>query len=401
MTNEEYIDKHSNDDVRKLALSHIPDGVDALWCMQQIEGRQLAKKKLPLWTQTRGLWFPPKLAMEQCSSEPAAQYKRTIAERLLPDKDQRTMLIDLTGGFGVDFSFLAPIFERAVYVEQQPILCKIAEHNFPLLGLYNAKEVCADCLGDTLAGLHDVSLLYLDPARRDEAKRKMVALEDCSPNVVEMQNILLDKAAIVMTKLSPMLDISMALRKLGHVTEIHVVSVRGECKELLFILSKSKAAPTIHCVNLETTDPEVVCPIGESSKQHAKLCDEMGDYLYEPNASVLKAGVQDEVARSYHLLKLHSDSHLYTCNEWRDDYPGRSFKVVDSCGFSKHDLRRMLSDIRQANITVRNFPATADELHKKLKLKDGGNIYLFATTMANGQHILIKCKKHTKTPPYS
>ncbi|MBP5629270.1 MAG: hypothetical protein J6X27_05445, partial [Bacteroidaceae bacterium] len=138
MTNEEYIDKHSNDDVRKLALSHIPDGVDALWCMQQIEGRQLAKKKLPLWTQTRGLWFPPKLAMEQCSSEPAAQYKRTIAERLLPDKDQRTMLIDLTGGFGVDFSFLAPIFERAVYVEQQPILCKIAEHNFPLLGLHNA-----------------------------------------------------------------------------------------------------------------------------------------------------------------------------------------------------------------------------------------------------------------------
>ena len=393
MTNEEYIEKHCNDDVRKLALSRIPDGVDALWCMQQIEGRQLAKKKLPRWAETKGLWFPPKLAMEQCSSEPTAQYKRAIAERLLPDKDQRTLFVDLTGGFGVDFSFLASLFERAVYVEQQPDLCRIAEHNFPLLGLNNAEGVCADCLGYTLDGLRNISLVYLDPARRDEAKRKMVALEDCSPNVVEMQDTLLDKAALVMMKLSPMLDISMALRKLGSVTELHVVSVRGECKELLLILSKSKSVPTIHCVNLETTDPEVVHPIGEDSKQQAKLCDEMGNYLYEPNASVLKAGVQDDVARSHNLLKLHNDSHLYTCNERKDSYPGRSFKVVDSCGFGKNDMRRMLSDTQQANITVRNFPATADELHKKLKLRDGGDIYLFATTLADRRHVLIKCIK--------
>lgn len=401
MTNEEYIDKHSNDDVRKLALSHIPDGVDALWCMQQIEGRQLAKKKLPLWAQTRGLWFPPKLAMEQCSSEHAAQYKLHAVERLLADKKERNTLVDLTGGFGVDFSFIASVFRNAVYVEKQPELCKIAEHNFSLLGIDHVEVICADSISYLQSCQSNISLVYLDPARRDEAKRKMVALEDCSPNVVEMQDTLLDKAALVMMKLSPMLDISMALRKLGSVTELHVVSVRGECKELLLILSKSKSVPTIHCVNLETTDPEVVHPIGEDSKQQAKLCDEMGNYLYEPNASVLKAGVQDDVARSHNLLKLHNDSHLYTCNEWRDDYPGRSFKVVDSCGFGKHGLRRMLSDIRQANITVRNFPATADELHKKLKLKDGGDIYLFATTMANGQHILIKCKKHTKTPPYS
>ena len=393
MTNEEYIEKHCNDDVRKLALSHIPGEVDALWCMQQIEGRQLAKKKLPLWAQTKGLWFPPKLAMEQCSSEHTALYKRAIAERILPNKDQRTTLVDLTGGFGVDFSLLASLFEKSVYVEQQPDLYRIAIHNFPLLGVNNAEGICADCLGDTLSGLHNISLAYLDPARRDEAKRKMVALENCSPNVVEMQDILLDKASLVMMKLSPMLDISMALRKLGSVIEVHVVSVRGECKELLFVLSKSKVIPTIHCVNLGTTDPDVVCPIGESFKQQAKLCDEIGDYLYEPNASTLKAGVQDEVARKYNLLKLHSDSHLYTCNEWRNDYPGRSFRVVESCSFAKNDLRRMLSDTKQANITVRNFPATADELHKKLKLKDGGDIYLFATTMANGRHVLIKCIK--------
>ena len=393
MTNEEYIEKHSSDDVRKLALSHIPDEVDALWCMQQIEGRQIAKKKLPLWAQTKGLWFPPKLAMEQCSSEPTAQYKRAIAERLLSNKDQRTMLVDLTGGFGVDFFFLASLFERAVYVEQQPDLYRVATHNFPLLGLDNAEGNCAECIGDTLSGLHNISLAYLDPARRDDAKRKMVAMEDCSPNVVEMQDRLLDKASLVMVKLSPMLDISMALRKLDSVIEVHVVSLRGECKELLFVLSKNKSTPNIYCVNLKTTDPDVVCPIRDIYNQQANLCDEIGDYLYEPNASVLKAGVQDKVAHNYNLLKLHSDSHLYTCNERRDNYPGRSFKVVDSCRFGKHDLRRILSDTKQANITVRNFPSTADDLHKKLKLKDGGDIYLFATTMANGRHVLIKCTK--------
>lgn len=393
MTNEEYIEKHCSDDVRKLALSHIPDGVDALWCLQQIEGRQLAKKKLPLWAQTTGLWFPPKLALEQCSSEPTARYKQAIAERILADKDRRTMLVDLTGGFGVDFYFLASLFKRAVYIEQQHDLHRIAVHNFPLLGLDNAEGICADCLGDTLSGLHNISLVYLDPARRDEAKRKMVALEDCSPNVVEMMERLLDKASLVMVKLSPMLDISMALHKLRSVVEIHVVSLRGECKELLFVLSKNKATPTIHCVNLETTDPDVICPIGESFKKQAKLSDQIGDYLYEPNASVLKGGVQDNVASNYNLLKLHNDSHLYTCNERRDNYPGRSFKVIDSCSFGKHDLRHILSDTKQANITVRNFPTTADELHKKLKLKDGGDIYIFATTMANGRHVLIKCVK--------
>lgn len=393
MTNEEYIEEHYSDDVRKLALSHIPDGVDALWCLQQIEGRQLAKKKLPLWAQTKGLWFPPRLAMEQCSSEATALYKRRIAERLLPDAEERTTCVDFTGGYGVDFSFLASLFENATYVEKQPELCRIAEHNFTTLGIDNAEVVCADCMSSAQFGHNKISLAYLDPARRDDAKRKMVALEDCSPNLMEMQDTLLQRASLIMVKLSPMLDISMALHKLRSVIEIHVVSLRGECKELLFVLSKNKATPTIHCVNLETIDPDVICPIGESFKQQAKLPDKIGDYLYEPNASILKAAVQDKVASNYNLLKLHGDSHLYTSNEFRNDFPGRSFKVIDSCSFGKHDLHRILSDIKQANITVRNFPATAEELRNRLKLKDGGNIFLFATTLVDERHVLIKCVK--------
>lgn len=393
MTNEEYIEKHRNDDVRKLALSHLPEEVDALWCMQQIEGWQTAKKKLPRWADAKGLWFPPKMAMEQCSSEATASYKRRIVERLLPNERERKLLVDLTGGYGVDFSFLATLFDKAVYVERQPELCRIAKHNFPVLGIGNAEVVYADSLSDSLHGQHKITLAYLDPARRDDAKRKMVAVEDCSPNVTEIQDTLLEKASLVMVKLSPMLDIRMALRKLTSVREIHVVSVRGECKELLFVLGKENAKPTIHCVNLDTEDPDIVSSLEEKDNLHVKLCDEMGIFLYEPNASILKAGIQDHVACRYNLSKLHSDSHLYTSDESIRDFPGRFFKIEDMCSFGKRELREMLRETQQANITIRNFPASAEELRKRFKLKDGGNIFLFATTLADGRHVLIKCVK--------
>lgn len=395
MTNEEYIERHRSDDVRKLALSRIPEGIDALWCMQQIEGWQTAKKKLPLWAQTKGLWFPPRLAMEQCSSEPTAQYKLHTVERLMADKKKRNTLVDLTGGFGVDFSFIASVFRNAVYVEKQLELCRIAEHNFSLLGIDNVEVICADCISYLRSCQSNISLVYLDPARRDEARRKMVALEDCSPNIVEMQDSLLKKASFAMVKLSPMLDISMALRKLNTVKEVHVVSVRGECKELLFILGNNNVETTIHCVNLETKDSDIVFALGDCTKIPVELFDEMGVFLYEPNASVLKAGLQDHVAYNLDLAKLHCDSHLYTSNRYREDFPGRIFRVEDMCSFAKRELREMLSGTEQANITIRNFPATTEELRKRLKLREGGHIYLFATTLADGHHALIKCVKAT------
>ena len=393
MTNEEFIHLHRDDDVRKLALKRMPEGVGAQWCLQQIEGRQLAQRKLPRWAAADGLWFPPRLAVEQCSGEATALYKRRIIERLLPDAADRETLADLTGGYGVDFSYMAPLFAQACYVERQEELCRIARHNFPLLCLGDAEVVCAEA-EEWAKRPAKLSLAYLDPARRDNADRKVVALEDCSPNAASLQDTLLDRSTLTLTKLSPMLDICMALRKLKDVREVHVVSVRGECKELLLVQGKPPAESTmVHCVNLGSDDPDVVCPMEKGLAAQAKLCDGMGIFLYEPNASILKAGVQDFVAASHGLEKLHRDSHLYTGDKRVEDFPGRSFMVEGCCSFGKRELREMLKDIRQANITVRNFPATAAQLRTRLKLKEGGNTYLFATTASDGRHLLVKCRK--------
>ena len=236
-------------------------------------------------------------------------------------------------------------------------------------------------------------LAFLDPARRDNAGRKMVALEDCTPDVVAMQDWLLENAHIVMVKLSPMLDISMLLRKLTHVKEIHVVSVRGECKELLVVLSKDIERRKLFCVNLESDDPAITRSLDEKTTRLPELADEMGAFLYEPNASVLKAGVQDSVGQQLGLRKLHPNSNLFTGNEWRTNFPGRSFAVEGTSGFGKRELKAFLQGITQANITVRNFPASTAELRKKLDLKEGGETYLFATTMKDGQHRLVRCRK--------
>lgn len=257
MTNEDYILAHRSDDVRRLALTKAPDGIDHRWCLQQIEGWQLAQRKLPQWEQTEGLWYPPRLSMEQCSSEDTALYKREVIERLIPETE-RTAMTDLTGGLGVDFSYLAPLFREATYVEILPELRKLAEHNLPLLGLPNATISEPD--NSSFCTLHS-SFLFIDPARRDTAGRKTVDIEDCTPNLLELQDQLLANAQWVMVKLSPMLDISQALRKLKDVSEIHVVSLHGECKELLFVLSHDvPQSPTIHCVNLGTDEDVMTSP---------------------------------------------------------------------------------------------------------------------------------------------
>ena len=382
----------------------MPEGVDGPWCLQQIEGRQLAVGKLPKWAANDDLWFPARLSIEQCSSEATALYKRQIIERLLPNSADRQSMIDFTGGMGVDFSFIAPLFLDAVYVEKQKSLCDIARHNLPLLGLPNAKIVNTECSmtphllprgGENTPPLGEVwrGLAFLDPARRDNAGRKMVALEDCTPDVVAMQDWLLENAHIVMVKLSPMLDISMLLRKLTHVKEIHVVSVKGECKELLVVLSKDIEGRKLFCVNLESDDPAITRSLDEKTTRLPELADEMGAFLYEPNASVLKAGVQDSVGQQLGLRKLHPNSNLFTGDEWTTDFPGRSFAVEGTSGFGKRELRTFLQGITQANITVRNFPASTAELRKKLDLKEGGETYLFATTMKDGQHRLVRCRK--------
>lgn len=430
MSNEEFILSHLEDDVRSLALKKMPEGIDALWVLKQIEGYQTAKRKLPSWAEVKGLWFPPKLSMEQCSSQSTAEYKALLLRRLLQKgssknrlspKDDRPCeksLVDLTGGFGVDFSYMSREVDKAIYVERQEELCEAARHNFPLLNLANAEvhnEECESFLNalssDNPAIHFGVSssdapatrfgAYFIDPARRDDVGKKVFFIEDCTPDLTVLQNVMLSTADYIIVKLSPMLDITQALRSLKNVREVHVVSVKGECKELLFVM-QSILTPNVtesisyHCVNLDTDEDSFVCPDTYNAGVVYIEIPCQGQYLYEPNASIMKAGMQDAFAEKYGLEKLHPHSNLFIGETLKANIPARSFLITDLCDFSKSSIRTMLKDVCQANITIRNFPSTVPGLRKRLKVKEGGAVYLFATTLKDGKHVLIKCEKPKK-----
>jgi len=431
MTDQEYIRHHKDDPVRPLALRPMPEGVNRTWVLQQIEGYQLAKKKLPHWAaiydEGKDLHFPPRLSLEQCSSEATAKYK---AQEISIFNCQFSIIIDLTGGFGVDFSYLAPHFSRAVYVEQQAALCDVARHNLPLLGLHHAEVInlpSEEALATVFSPSGEVRgelkgvFIFLDPARRNSAGNKVFCLEDCSPDITQLQDTLLNIGDAIMVKLSPMLDITQALRQLRCVTDVHIISVKGECKELLIIMRKDKAPDqpiTFHCVNLETEEEEFdspPAPLLERGEEYALSVSEKADktfcncsplskrgvrgesvgssFLFEPNASILKAGLQDVFGARYGLSKLHPNSNLFVGKEPIPRVPARQFRIVDVTDFSKANLKHFLKGISHANLTIRNFPATVQELRKRLKLKEGGSDYLFATTLSDGSHVLIRCEK--------
>ena len=399
MTNEEYILLHRKDDVRALALRKAEDGVDIKWCLQQIEGWQKACEKLPRWSQVDGLWYPPALSMEQCSSEHTAEYKKTLVSRLLPDASERLCFADLTGGYGIDFSYMASLFAESCYVERSAELCRVAEHNFNVLSLNGAKVICADSTEFLHSAATNYSLLYLDPARRDGVGRKTVAIGDCTPDIGAILDGLLRTSRYIIIKLSPMLDISAALVVLKCVREVHVVSVKGECKELLFVLdAQYEGMPTYHAVNLASADEPFICSHEQKSDAVLSVAGQsialaQGMYLFEPNASVLKAGVQDVLCQHYGVAKLHPMSNLFISRDPVEVFPGRAFKVVGYCGFGKKELRTMLGETKRANLAIRNFPSTVADLRKKLRLAEGGDLYLFATTLADGSHVLVRCAK--------
>ena len=383
-----------------LALRPCPDGVDLQWCLQQIEGWQTACRKLPFWAADgngearEDVWFPPRISMEQCSSQETAQYKAQVAVRVMGSEANCGEIVDLTGGYGVDFSYMARHFRHATYVEKQPHLCEIMKHNLPHLGLDNVDVVNADCTDfvntELKADCHRV--IFADPARRDNAGRKVVALRDCTPDIAELQDALMERAKVLIAKLSPMLDISLALRSLRNVAEVHVISVRGECKELLLVMTRDAVPdyPAFYCVNI-TDETDVFHHTGPV--EAPVIANGVLQYLYEPNASILKAGMQDALCGRYGVAKLHAMSNLLTSEKLVDNFPGRSFRVMATSTFGKKDIREILNGVSQANLAIRNFPSTVDELRKRLKLKDGGDVYLFATTIAGGQHILVKAIK--------
>lgn len=395
-SNEEFIRQHLNEDPLSLALKKVPEGVDLQWCLRQIEGHALARKKLPELAAIEGIWFPPRLSMEQCSSEATAKYKQAIVRRL-----GGTSLTDLTGGFGIDFCYMAQGMQKATYIEQQEVLCEAARHNFPLVGLQNAEVINTSC-EEFLENAENItpsehSIIYLDPARRNDHGEKVFSISDCTPDVSELQDALTRKAGYVMIKLSPMLDISQALRQLRNVAEIHVVSVKGECKELLFVLSeKEQKELTYHCVNLETSDEPFSVTQTQVQGISPKIAPpniEAGLYLFEPNASIMKAGMQNAFAEHYDLQKLHPMSNLFVGERNIENIPARQFVIEGTSDFQKAGLKDFLHGMKQANIAIRNFPSTVEKLRKRLKLKDGGNIYLFATTLADNSRRIVRCKR--------
>lgn len=391
----DFIRQHANDDVRKLALQGAKDAeVDLQMALQQIAGRQTARRKLPSWASVDGVVYPPHLNMEQCSSEQTARYKENLALKLSP-KGEGSVFVDLTGGFGVDFYWLSQGFQHRCYVEQNEQLCAISSHNFELLGLDST--VCCCDSATYLATMPHVDLVYMDPARRNEHGGRAYSIGDCSPNVLELLPLLLEKANRVMLKLSPMLDWRKAVEDLKYVSEVHIVSVDNECKELLLILDK-ECSGDLHvvCVNL-SKDGEQSFTFSPSpflsSSSSPLLTSSPSHFLYEPNASIMKAGCFDEVEQRFPVRQIASNSHLFLSDVEIDEFPGRRFQVLAISSMNKQELRTALKEVEQANISVRNFPLRVDQLRKKLKLKDGGDVYIFATTMADGEHRLLICRK--------
>ena len=400
MTTAEFIREYRERDIRQLALqaNRFPD-VDMPYALDQIQGWQIARRKLPKWAACDGVIFPPHLSMEQCSSEPTAQYKLNLATEWAERVGHASSMTDLTGGFGVDFSFTSCAFAAATYVERNEQLCHIVEHNLPLLGLNNATVVCADAV-EYLSTVEPQTMLFLDPARRDEHGAKTVMLADCTPDVVQLLPKLLEKSRFTMLKLSPMLDWHKAVDDLqGTVREVHIVSVGGECKELLLVLSTVvESELKVYCADLSTASAPsslfVYTPGSSAIVANSKLKTQNSKFVHEPNASIMKAGCFDELAAAYGVSPVSRNSHLFLSDEPVEDFPGRSFVVERVTTMNKGELRKALVGIEKANIATRNFPLTVAELRKRLKIKDGGDVYIFATTTAEGEHLLLISRKY-------
>ncbi len=363
-----------------------------IFLARQTEGRKIIANKLPSWAENMSILFPVKISLEQCSSEATALYKTGLIAG--------ESLVDLTGGFGVDCSFLSKNFSSVDYVEQNEELCQIAEHNFKTLGL-NIRVNNAESV-EFLKSMPAVDCIYIDPARRDVKGKKTADLSLCSPNLLDIRDILLDKCNTLLIKLSPMFDISSALEVFPECKQVHVVSVKNECKELLLLVEGGFCGETeIVCVDL-TPNSSLLFPNGHQHVLTPNIIAKKNEgnitiigysapksYLYEPNASIMKAGLFKTVAKRYNVAKLHPSTHLYTSEELVENFPGRTFKINKVTRVQKKEI----SDIEKANLSIRNFPGNVAELKKKLKLKDGGATYIFACTLNDNSKVLIICEK--------
>lgn len=387
----EFIRIHADEDVRQLAfLGKKNPEVDMAYALDQIAGRQKARVKIPSWASIDGIVYPPHISMEQCSSEQTARYKARIA-------GNGEKIVDLTAGFGVDMAFMSAGFKQAVHVEMQPQLCAISSENYKHLGLNHVQVVCNDGVG-YLHQMEHADLIFIDPARRDQYGARTYGIADCTPNVLEIIDEMLQKADRVMIKLSPMLDWQKTVADVGNVSQVHIVSVGNECKELLLEVKKGKDEKVkVFCVN---DDQVFSYEIGEThpftpSPLHPFTLSPLHSFtfLYEPNASVMKAGCFNLISHRFGITQPDANSHLFLSDKLVEGFPGRGFVIERVSTMNKRELNEALAGIDKANVAVRNFPLSVADLRKRLKLKDGGDVYIFATTDAKKGHLVMVCRK--------
>lgn len=389
----DFVQKYEQEDPVKLRLKKFRNlDFDISFAIDQIESRQKIKAKLPFWFQNKQLLFPSVLSAEQASSEDTARYKHNIIN------GKYKSICDLTGGLGIDSYYLALSAEKVTYVERYLSYCNIAKYNFNILKQSNINVVCSDSRQFIKECNEKFDAYYIDPARRGSENKRLYDLHDCEPDIIDFQRILLEKAPVILLKASPMIDITRALQDLKFVHEVHIISVRNECKELFFIINRDIPSSNVlvHCVNLNNekqSDKYTFTLEDEKKLPQAQLVTSIQRYLYEPNLSILKAGAFKSVATSFPVNKLHKNSHLYTSEEFVNGFPGRTFMVEEIIPFSGKIIKKISESYSSANITSRNFPISSDELRKKTKIKDGGDIYIFATTLNPDKKVLIVCKK--------
>ena len=398
---QQYISAHAEDDVARLALHPSKDPqVDMAVALQQIAGRQKAREKLPEWYAIEGILYPKKVSLEQCSSSQTAEYKASLVEGY--------SFADFSGGFGVDTAAFAKKFTKGYYVEPQQELCELFQHNCNVLDINNV-NIVNGTMEDNLATIGPADMIYLDPSRRDMHGRRVVSLTDCTPNLPEWKSALLERCNILMVKLSPMIDIYQTLRDLPETYAVHVVAVEGECKEVVFLLKRnemvngncrdaarrvSTTGPTFVAVDIhKTTTTRVETTLQTERTTLPCIATELGAYLYEPNAAVMKADIFNALSEQFRISKLAKSTNLFTANELHEDFPGRIFRIEAMHEFHPRKTAKDLSHLTNASIAVRNFPLTAEELRKTLKIKDGNGAYLFGCTLWNGSRVILQTNK--------
>ena len=355
------------------------------WFLQQVEGRERTKDKLPTFAANEDWWYPARLSCEQCSSELTARYKASLLSPLALGEGKEERLLDLTGGYGVDTYFLSEQFIHTDYVEQNEELCRIAAHNFALsqkskverqkLSIAIHNTTAEDFLLSSPCGEAGWGLIFLDPARRDSHGSKVFRLEDCTPNVVELLPTLLAHSKRLLIKLSPMLDLTQAVMSLSQVNwDIHIVAIKNEVKEVLLL---SGGTGQITTIDLAQKDQAFV--FTREEEQHCGLDirdGKLANYLYEPNAAILKAGAYKLVAQRFGLHKLDVNTHLYTSRQFIENFPGRVWRITEK------------QNLKQANVLTRNYPLTPEQLKKKLHLRDGGTAFVIGCRVAGKPTLL-------------